>query len=134
MQFRLPETDDEDQLDGLPDEPTLPSAESAREMVLLGLAVIIGCQILHPVALGFLLIFGAVGAAAGALFALQEREAAAIGGVLLLAVYDVFVRPTGASAWVLATTGIAGGAFFLALGVGLLIRRAREGGAGPDVE
>ena len=129
LRFRLLETDEEDEKDEVgeaPEPPQLPSAERARGAAFVGVGVIVGCQILHPLAVPFLLMFGATGAAAGGLFALQDREAAALGLVGLWFIEDVFLRPSGDLGWVVATTIVMAGAAALGLGVGLLVRRARE--------
>lgn len=129
--FRLPETDREDELDEPPEPPEppqLPSPERARGALLFGLGTVIACQILFPVALPFLLMFGATGAAAGALFALQDREAAGVGVVALWFMEHLFDGSRADLGWLVRTTVITGGAVFLGLGVGFLIRRVRAGG------
>jgi hypothetical protein len=125
--FRLPEDDREDELDEAPSPPKLPSPEKARGAALIGVGVIVACQILLPVALPFLLMFGTTGAAAGALLALQDREAAAVGVVGLWFIEEVFVRPSGDPGWAVGTTIVSAGAVALGWGVGLLVRRAWEG-------
>lgn len=126
LRFWLPETDQEDELEEAPEPPKLPSVEKARGAAFIGAGVIVGCQILFPLAVPFLLMFGATGAAAGALFALQDREAAALGLVGLWFIEDVFLRPSGDWGWIVATTIVMIGAVALGLGVGMLVRRAWE--------
>ncbi len=126
LRVRLSENDEEDALEEPPEPPKLWSPEKARGAVFLGGSAVAATQILRPIPLGFLLIFGAVGALAGALLSLQEREAALVGGIPLLLVFEVFLRPSGDVPWVLATSVLAVGALLLSWGVGMFIRSARE--------
>jgi hypothetical protein len=130
LRFWLPETDKEDELNEAPEPPKLPSLEKARGAAFIGAGVIVGCQILLPLGVPFLLMFGATGAAAGALLALQDREAAAVGGVGLWFIEEVFLRQSGDQVWAVGTTIVMAGAVSLAWGVGSLVRRAWEGRRG----
>ena len=127
LRFRLPADDEEDELDELPEPPKLPSPERARGWAFVGVGVVLACQILFPIALPFLLMFVATGAAAGALISLQEREAGLLGFVLLWFIVDVFLRPSADPDWVVRTLALMLGGLFLGLGVGLLIRLALAG-------
>jgi hypothetical protein len=126
LRFWLPETDKEDELDEAPEPPRLPSVEKARGAAFIGAGVIVACQMLFPLAVPFLFMFGATGAAAGALLALQDREAAVLAGVGLWFIEDVFLRQSGDEGWAVGSTIVMAGAVALGWGVGVLVRRAWE--------
>lgn len=133
LRFRLPVDEREDALEEPPTEPKLPTTKRAREAIVIGLAALLGCQLVFPLAIPILLIFAIGGACAGGLLALQEREAALLGLVVWWLLDVLFHGPEYAPGWVARTIVIFTGAAVAARGIGFLVRRAKEGAMG-DIE